>query len=346
MFFEDPFYNKHSSNMSTGETQLSLNQDNCTFEKLIKCNDLLNQYRNWNPKLISFFSKEENIKSIFNFLINARNRKDFSSVSDLFKTSNTFLNRIFTDSIHLCDYAMKNINNCDNSCNQYISGTILLLLNLSYREWPKEVHQILHYSNIAYNILIENIDQDCVFVFINNLIIDSYPISEFVWYLFRSVSKTNTTPPRICFLAENREVPDISNLRIHKLRAISIFKKYFELDLPMNEDFQEIVMNYISDEVSKNDDYPEFLDLALAIGPNDRFEQIIYQKLSDAWNKFQDNNPTISPFILSLSMIAFKQYKLPFSESIRDELPKPFLLTLQNWENKEFIESAQNTPNQ
>ncbi|OHS96781.1 hypothetical protein TRFO_36967 [Tritrichomonas foetus] len=274
----------NQANNSTGETEKALEDPNCTFEKLLKCSNLANAYRSGNPKLMGFLLKPETVKSIFDLLMSTSTKAEHKTIFSLYQTSNTQLHRVFADSISLTEHAMTVLEDLQNPKYSYAAGTMSRIVSRAIDTWPIEVHQVIEHSEKAYPLLIKNIDQSCVFSTVIEQVNDKYPISQFIWYLFRALSDVKDHPPRVCYLSKNIDVPKLTK-KSQILNAIIILTQYFKLKLPRLTDFHKIVFDYILADVEKHNEYPELFQIAAAIGQNDSLQNLVVGYLRNAIEK-------------------------------------------------------------
>ncbi|OHT06454.1 hypothetical protein TRFO_25572 [Tritrichomonas foetus] len=268
----------NSQTQSCKETENALEKDDVTFEKLLKCSDLSNAYRSNNPKLLAYLLTPEHIKEIFQLLMKTKERKIHKDIVGLYTTSNMSLHRCFIDSLELTEFAFESIDESSGNANQYAAGTMSRFLSRVMDSWPSEIHEVFSLSPKLYNLIINNIDNKIVYYPIYDLITSSqYPIGEFMWNLYRSLSGDNDShAPRICYNSRKMEnLPhfDLSNSSDDKTKhkvtsIIELLISYFKTNENASNvrDFRKIVLNYIVKIKDTPNFIPEYYSLAKVVG--------------------------------------------------------------------------------
>lgn len=292
------------SKAAAPDLQKVLDNPNSTTIDVLKCPTINNDFRKSDPKLMEFLLQPQHFKDILDILTKTHMRSDHKRVLTLFQTSsNTSLNRVFSESIPLTEYAFQSVSKDDDQ-SLYASGTISRIFTNSLDHWPEEIYDVFHYSDTLYLILINNFHKSSVYrTIVESLEAASEVAGEFTWFLFLALVKTQNEasnnqnqsktekfdhPPRCCFLSKDI-YPQLTPFPtdVHISNSIKFIKEYFELKKPNQEDFAENVFTFIMKQINAKVDFdkiyfPLYIELAKSLGYNSEFQQLMINLIKQA----------------------------------------------------------------
>lgn len=175
------------SRQEQGQLNALLEDPNCTVDALLKCPNLASQFRNSNPKVTEFLTKEKNVHRIIELIHTSRDKVLQKSVISLFQTSNVALHRVFADSIPLTEYAISILNQGGEIAN-YSFGIISRLLSRAFSLWPEDMSDVFRLSSMIYPTLIRKMDMPCVYYMMQDLLTEVHRgTAIFVFHAFMSI---------------------------------------------------------------------------------------------------------------------------------------------------------------
>ncbi|OHT07347.1 hypothetical protein TRFO_24535 [Tritrichomonas foetus] len=289
-----------------GPAEIKLNSNQkLTIHDIIECEDLPLLLRDKDPKLIGFLLDHENVKVLYDMLMQAKEKKVHKTIMSLYQTSNTCLHRLFADSIDLSEYALRCLTS-DGDEMQYAMGTFSRIISRGFDNWPHEMWQVLRYTNGAINTIISNIDKSCISQAISDLFSTKhYPwICQFMWLLFLAFVSPNKANeykkdrPRFILFSDIDE----SDVRIeslhqnftneHKQSAEALFIQFFSADIDYLEEFHSQFFDYVATE--EKEFTPRLFKIVRQIGPNEKVKDRALNLIKEAAKSQKFDTQTVS----------------------------------------------------